>query len=94
MFGKRGLDFHDKIHARAETSVEENHETKSVGEQDSFEQETGNSQCLVGWLNALCQDVMHRVAAEGSTHLRRVALTVRFADCETHSRGHTQPSPA
>ncbi len=36
---------------------------------------------------------MGRLAAEGFTHFRRVVLTVRFADFETKSRGHTLPSP-
>jgi DNA polymerase IV (DinB-like DNA polymerase) len=35
---------------------------------------------------------MRRVTAEGFTHFRRVVLTVRFADFETHSRCHTLPS--
>ena len=93
MFGKRGLDFHDKMHGRDETPVEENYETKSIGEQETFEQDTGDSQFLVGRLQALCQDVMHRVAAEGFTHFHRAVLTVRFADFETHSRSHTLASP-
>jgi len=93
MFGKRGLDFHDKIHGRDETPIEENYETKSIGEQETFEQDTGDSQFLVGRLKALCQDVMHRMAAEGFTHFHRAVLTVRFADFETHSRSHTLASP-
>jgi nucleotidyltransferase/DNA polymerase involved in DNA repair len=36
---------------------------------------------------------MRRVAAEGFTHFRRVVLTVRLADFETHSRSHTLASP-
>lgn len=93
MFGKRGLDFYEKIHGRDETPIEENYETKSIGEQETFEQDTRDSQFLVGRLKALCQDVMNRVAAEGFTHFHRVVLTVRFADFETHSRSHTLPSP-
>jgi DNA polymerase IV (archaeal DinB-like DNA polymerase) len=93
MFGKRGLDFYEKIHGRDESPIEENYETKSIGEQETFEQDTGDSQFLVGRLKALCQDVIHRVAAEGFTHFHRAVLTVRFADFETHSRSHTLASP-
>jgi DNA polymerase IV (DinB-like DNA polymerase) len=44
-------------------------------------------------LNALCQDVMGRLADEGFTHFRTVVVTVRFADFETKSRSHTLPVP-
>lgn len=93
MFGKRGLELHEKIHGRDESPIEENYEAKSLGEQETFEQDTRDSQVLVERLRALCQDVMRRVAAEGFTHFRRVVITVRFADFETHSRSHTLPSP-
>jgi DNA polymerase IV (DinB-like DNA polymerase) len=93
MFGKRGLDFYEKIHGRDETPMEENHEVKSIGEQETFEQDSGDSQFLVERLKALCQHVTRRVAAEGFTHFHRVVLTVRFADFETHSRSHTLTSP-
>jgi DNA polymerase IV (DinB-like DNA polymerase) len=93
MFGKRGLDLHEKVHGRDESPIEEHYETKSVGEQETFEEESRDPQFLVARLRALCQDVMRRVAAEGFTHFLRVVLTVRFADFETHSRSHTFPSP-
>lgn len=93
-FGKRGSDFHDKIHGRDESPVEETCETKSIGEQETFEQDTRDSPFLVERLKALCQDVMRRLAAEGFTHFHRLVITVRFADFETHSRSHTLPAPA
>ena len=93
MFGKRGLDFYEKIHGRDETPLEENYEVKSIGEQETFEQDTGDSQFLSERLKVLCRDVMHRVTSEGFTHFRRIVLTVRFADFETHSRSHTLASP-
>jgi DNA polymerase IV (DinB-like DNA polymerase) len=92
-FGKRGSDFYEKIHGRDESPIEEHYETKSVGEQETFEEDSRDPQFLVARLRALCQDVMRRVAAEGFTHFLRVVLTVRFADFETHSRSHTFPSP-
>ena len=93
MFGKRGLDLYEKIHGRDESPIEENYETKSIGEQETFERDTRDSQFLAERLRAICRDVMRRVAAEGFTHFRRIVITVRFADFETHSRSHTLPSP-
>lgn len=93
IYGKRDLELHEKIHGRDESRIEENYGAKSIGEQETFEQDTRDSQALVERLRALCQDVMRRVAAEGFTHFRRVVITVRFSDFETHSRSHTLPSP-
>jgi DNA polymerase IV (DinB-like DNA polymerase) len=92
-FGKRGLDFYEKIHGRDESPIEENYEVKSIGEQETFEQDKRDANFLVERLKALCQHVTRRVAAEGFTHFRRVVITVRFADFETHSRSHTLASP-
>ncbi|HXH85732.1 MAG TPA: DNA polymerase IV, partial [Nitrospira sp.] len=93
MFGKRGLDLYEKIHGRDESPIEETHEVKSIGEQETFEQDTRNSHVLAERLTILCQDVMGRVTAEGFTHFHRVVITVRFADFETKSRSHTFPLP-
>ena len=93
MFGKRGMDLYEKIRGRDESPIEETHEVKSIGEQETFEQDTGDSSFLVQRLRALCQDVMRRVTTEGFTHFHRVVLTVRFADFETKSRSHTLPVP-
>lgn len=93
MFGKRGLDFCENIHGRDETPLNENYEVKSIGEQQTFEQDTGDAQFLAERLKALCQDVIRRMAAEGFTHFHRLVLTVRYADFETHSRSHTLASP-
>ena len=93
MFGKRGWDLYEKIRGRDESPVEETYEVKSIGEQETFEEDTGDSFFLAGRLRAMCEDVMRRVTAEGFTHVCRVVLTVRFADFETKSRSHTLSVP-
>ena len=93
MFGKRGADLYEKVRGRDESPIEEIYEPKSIGEQETFEQDTRNGQLLAARLRALCRDVLERLTAEGFTHFRTVVLTVRFADFETKSRSHTLPSP-
>ena len=93
IFGKRGWDLYEKIRGRDESPVEETHEVKTIGEQETFERDTRDSYVLIERLRAICQDVMRRLTAEGFTHFRTVVLTVRFADFETKSRSHTLPSP-
>jgi len=93
MFGKRGLDLYEKSHGRDESPIEEEYEVKSVGEQETFAQDTRDSMFLVERLTTLCHDVINRLKAEGFSCLRTVVLTVRFADFETTSRAHTLPAP-
>jgi DNA polymerase IV (archaeal DinB-like DNA polymerase) len=94
VFGKRGMDFYEKARGNDKTPIEETYEAKSIGEQETFEQDTRNPQFLTERLTALCRDVVGRLAGEGCTHFRTVVLTVRFADFETKSRSHTLPVPA
>lgn len=93
LFGKRGFDLYEKARGKDDSPIEETHKTRSIAEQETFEQDTRDSQFLVGRLRALCQDVIGRLIAEGFTHFRTVVLTVRFADFETKSRSHTFASP-
>ena len=93
LFGKRGVDLYEKIRGRDDSPIEETYEVKSIGEQETFEQDTRDVQFLFERLRAICQGVNGRLAAEGFTHFRTVVLTVRFADFETKSRSHTLPSP-
>lgn len=94
LFGKRGWDLYEKIRGRDESPVKETYEVKSVGEQETFDRDTGDASFLLERLRALCEDVMRRVTAEGFTHFRTVVLTVRFADFDTVSRSYTLPVPA
>lgn len=89
LFGKRGADFYEKIRGRDESPIEEHWEPKSVGEQETFDQDTLNSDFLFRELAAMCHDVIERLHREGFVSFRTVVLTVRFADFETKSRSHT-----
>jgi DNA polymerase IV (DinB-like DNA polymerase) len=93
LFGKRGRDLYDKIRGRDESPVEEYSEPKSIGEQETFESDTLESQVLLHELNVLTQDVIDRLHREGFQAFRTVVLTVRFADFETKSRARTLVLP-
>lgn len=93
MFGKRGLDFYDMARGKDESPVSEEHEVRSVGEQETFEQNTHDPLFLSERLTVMCEEVMVRLREEGFASFRTVVLTVRFADFETKSRTHTLPAP-
>lgn len=94
LLGKRGADLYERIQGRDETPVEEYSEPKSIGEQETFETDTLESQVLLRQLEVLGQDVIDRFQGEGFRSFRTVVLTVRFADFETKSRSHTMALPA
>jgi len=92
-FGKRGLEWYAKIRAEDDSPVEEHWEPKSISEQETFDEDTLDSQVLVERLSQLGDGVFARLAQEGFEACRTVALTVRFADFTTVTRAHTFPDP-
>jgi len=92
--GKRGVDLYEKIRGRDASPLEEYAETKSLGEQHTFEADTLDSQRLFSELELLGKGVMDRLQQEGVQSFRTIILTVRFADFKTTSRAHTMAEPA
>lgn len=93
-FGKFGGDLYDKARGIDESPLEEPQEAKSVGEQETFSEDTAHPEIILAKLADLATDVMKRMKREGFATFRTVAVTVRFADFETVSRAHTLKSPA
>ncbi len=93
-FGKRGDDFYDKIHGVDDSPVSEEWEAKSVGEQETFDRDTLDSQVLADRLSEMCADVAGRLVTEGFATFRTVILIVRFEDFDTKTRSHRLNSPA
>lgn len=91
--GKRGVDLYEKVRARDGSPVEEYSEPQSIGEQETFESDTLDSQRLLTLLDALAHGVIERLHHEGFHSFRTVVLTVRFADFATKSRAHTLAIP-
>jgi nucleotidyltransferase/DNA polymerase involved in DNA repair len=74
--------------------VSEAYEVKSIGEQETFGEDTLDSRLLTERLAEMCRHVFLRFDAHGFLAFRTVVLTVRFSDFETTSRSHTLASPA
>ena len=93
-FGKRGAEFYEMIRGQDDTPIQENYEPKSIGEEETFDQDTLDAIFIGDRLKDLCQEVMQRLSAEGFRQFRTVVVKARFADFETHTRAHTLPQPA
>ena len=94
MFGKWGLDLYEKVRGRGSAVLTTAWEPKSIGEQETFPQDTLDLSFIFQRLSGLCRGVHERLLAEGFLSFRTVVVTVRFADFDTHSRAHTLPEAA
>ncbi|QPD05508.1 MAG: DNA polymerase IV 2 [Candidatus Nitrospira kreftii] len=93
LLGKRGVALYDGARGCNDSPLEEYSEPKSIGEQETFESDTLNSQMLFTQLARLARGVSDRLSREDFKAFRTVVLTVRFADFETKSRAHTVATP-
>lgn len=93
-FGKWGEGMYYKARGIDESLVEEFNEAKSIGEQETFPQNTLDPNFIIGRLTAMCENIIGRMKKDGFKGFRTIALTVRFAGFETKTRSHTLKSPA
>jgi nucleotidyltransferase/DNA polymerase involved in DNA repair len=93
-FGKWGPSLYERIRGRHDSPLVTFWEPKSVGEQETFAQDTRDLDFIFQRLWALSREVHRRLRAEGFQTFHTVVVTVRFADFETFTRSYTLPHPA
>ncbi|MGA9754583.1 MAG: DNA polymerase IV [Desulfobaccales bacterium] len=93
-FGKWGPELYERLRGRHDSPLVTEWEPKSVGEQETFAQDTRDLEFIFTRLWAMCREVHQRLLAEGFHTFRTVVVTVRFADFATSSRSHTLAEPA
>jgi nucleotidyltransferase/DNA polymerase involved in DNA repair len=93
-FGKWGPSLYERIRGRHDSPLVTSWEPKSVGEQETFAQDTRDLEFIFSRLWELCRGVWQRFLADGFHTFRTVVVTVRFADFDTYSRSHTRGEPA
>ncbi len=92
-FGKWGPSLYERIRGRHDSPLVTEWEPKSVGEQETFAQDTRDLEFIFSRLWFLCREVSRRFTAGGFHTYRTVVVTVRFADFETFTRSYTLPHP-
>lgn len=93
-FGKCGGDMYYKSRGIDDSPVVEEHEIKSVGEQETFLKNTLDPNFIVDRLTVMCENVISRLKADGFKNFQAVVVTVRFAGFETKNRSRTLEKPA
>ena len=92
-FGKWGEDLYRKARGLSDDPVSNEGERKSVGEQETFDEDTIQRTVVEARIRALASAVFERTRADEVAGFRTVTLTVRFADFATTSRSHTAKEP-
>jgi DNA polymerase IV (DinB-like DNA polymerase) len=92
-FGKWGPSLYERIRGRHDSPLVTEWEPKSVGEQETFAQDSRDLEFIFSRLWELCREVHRRFSAGGFHTYRTVVVTVRFADFDTSTRSYTLPQP-
>jgi DNA polymerase IV (archaeal DinB-like DNA polymerase) len=92
-FGRWGQDLWRKAQGISDDPVSNDWERKSVGEQETFEEDSLDPVFVIERARHLAEDVYRRFVAEGFHAFRTVTITVRFAGFVTRSRSHTGARP-
>ena len=93
LLGKWGLVLYEKVRGRGSALLRTAREPKSLGEQETFSEDTMDLGFLFERLWGMCRGVLKSLQEEGFQSFRTVVVTVRFADFETHTRSHTLAGP-
>jgi DNA polymerase IV (DinB-like DNA polymerase) len=87
--GKGGEALHHKVRGISDDPVSDEWERKSVGEQETFEEDTLDAGFILARARDLAAGVFRRFVTEGFAAFRTVTITVRFAGFVTLSRSRT-----
>lgn len=89
VLGKWGCELYDRIRGVDDSPVRDEYGIKSIGEQETFDEDTRDAQFVMERMGAMCASVIRRLGRSDFSKFRTVGITVRFSDFETKTREHT-----
>lgn len=92
MFGKNGAHFWYLANGVDEREVETERETKSIGNETTFDKDTLDKSKIEGTLMSLCEKVSGRLRKESSKG-RTITLKIRLEGFKTYTRSVTRYMP-
>lgn len=94
LFGKWGVDIFRKARGIDDSQIIEEWEAKSIGEQETFDEDTLDANLLMERIKIIAEDVFKRFERSRFKTFKTIAITVRFSDFSTKSRAHTLDKPS
>lgn len=94
LFGKWGLEIYDKAMGKDYSPLVTEWEAKSIGEQETFLEDTLDQGFIAGEIKKLCEGVFQRFRESSFKNFKTITITVRFSDFETITRAHTMLIPS
>lgn len=89
MMGKWGVELYEKSRGRDSTPVSKDQERKSIGEQETFVEDSLDFKYVFSHMEKMSKDVMARLKNSDFEKFKTVVITVRFSDFQTLTRSHT-----
>lgn len=91
--GKLGTDLYDKARGRDDSPIVEEYTPKSVGEEETFLEDTRDPNLISEHLLVLGEAAFRRFRRSGFKSFRTIIVKVRFSDFETKTRSYTLGKP-
>lgn len=88
-FGKWGQRLFEKARGIDDSAVSNDWTRKSLGEQETFDEDTRNFSLVTERLHGMAERVIEKLRGKEFEGFRTVTLTVRFFDFETKNRSHS-----
>jgi nucleotidyltransferase/DNA polymerase involved in DNA repair len=88
-FGKWGQRLFEKARGIDDSEVSNDWTRKSIGEQETFGEDTRNFSLVTERLQGMAERVISKLREKEFAGFRTVTLTVRFFDFETKNRSHS-----
>lgn len=88
-FGKWGQRLFEKVRGIDDSEVSNEWTRKSLGEQETFEEDTRDQSIVVARLDLMAERIIGKLRGKEFKGFRTVTVTVRFSDFQTSNRSHT-----
>jgi DNA polymerase IV (DinB-like DNA polymerase) len=88
-FGKWGQRLFEKARGIDDSAVSNEWTRKSVGEQETFDQDSRSPSFITEHLDRMAERVISKLREKDFAGFRTITLTVRFSDFQTKNRSHS-----
>ena len=88
-FGKWGQRLFEKVRGIDDSEVSNEWTRKSLGEQETFEENTRSQSIVTGRLDVMAERIVTKLREKDLKGFRTVTVTVRFGDFQTSNRSRT-----